>query len=156
LEGIEMENEKGDLAKTGKIPLRERLRWISIEMGLRTLSYSLKHQARKDEWLSRALKEFEGVYRFESGDKRLYRYLILKDGRVFVQKEFKAKPDFLFTLYQPDKLKLRGRGDSVLEIVIGNKIGQSGNLYYLYQFAFIISLLERSLRRKKFKQGDKN
>jgi len=129
--------------------LLEWLRWQGIGLGLKILAFLMRWRGKKDEWLARALRELEGVYRFESGDKKFCRYFILKKGRVFVEKSWSEKPDFTLTLYEPSKLRFRARQMMILEIIFGNKIGQSGNLFYIYQFGFIMSLLERSFRKKK-------
>ena len=144
-----MNNSKTD----GQNQVVERIRWLSIGLLLKVLTFFLKRQGKKDPWLGRALKEFEGVYKFESGDKKFCQYLVLDKGKISVSRGFSGEPDFKFTLYEPARMKLRARQEMVLEIVIGNKIGQSGNLYYLYQFGFIMSLLDRSFRKKKFKRG---
>ncbi len=131
----------------------EWMRWIAIGFGLKALAFFLKRQGKKDPLLGRALAEFNGVYRFESGDRRFARYLVLEGGKVFAGKNRAGEPDFKLTIFDPSKLSLRGRQEMVLEIIIGNKIGQTGNLFYLYQFGFILSLLDRSFKRKKSKRG---
>ena len=59
----------------------------------------------------------------------------------------RARPaNFTFTLYNPSDISLRVRPEHVLEVLIANKIGQSGDLHYLYQFGFIMSLFRRTTR----------
>jgi len=131
----------------------EWMRWTAIGGGLKILAFFLMRQGKKEALLGRALAEFEGVYKFESGDKKFSRYLVLKNGKVMAKKKYEGEHNFLFTLYEPAKMRLRARQEMVLEIIIGNKIGQSGNLYYLYQFGFLISLLDRSFKRKKMSRS---
>jgi hypothetical protein len=134
--------------------MKERFSWLSLGLGLKGLAKILMRQGKKEPWLGRALQEFNGVYKFESGDKGFSRFLVFRDGKVSAPKNFSGEHDFLFTLYDVSRMKLgRKSSDMVLEIVIGNKIGQSGNLYYLYRFGFIMSLLDRSFRRKKIKRS---
>ncbi len=134
--------------------LREWLSWFSLGLGLKGLARILMRQGRKEPWLGRALQEFDGVYKFESGDQRFSRFLVFQDGKVSAPKDFSGEHDFLFTLYDVSRMKLgRRSSDMVLEIVIGNKIGQSGNLYYIYRLGFIMSLLDRSFRRKQIKRS---
>jgi hypothetical protein len=133
--------------------IREHLRWSGIGAGLRTLVLLLNRSRKKDEWLERALSEFEGVYRFESHGGEHFHHLVFADGRVFAARKWSAAPNFTFTLHRPEDLSLRVAPENVLEVVIANKIGQSGNLYYLYQFGFIMSLLRRSLGSRKRRKG---
>ena len=133
--------------------IREHLRWAGIGTGLKTLALLLNRKGPKDPWLKRALGQFEGVYRFESTGGEHYHHIVFQAGRVFATKNSSAPPNFTFTLHRPEDLSLRVKSENVLEIVIANKIGQSGNLYYLYQFGFIMSLLRRSLGSRKRRKG---
>jgi hypothetical protein len=130
------------------LAVKERIRWALIGSGLRVLAILLMRTGRKDPWLDRALKELKGIYRFESADARFFRLLVLKEGKVKMARNLPDEADFTFTIYEPSALGLRTRPENILEVVIGNKIGQSGNIYHLYQFGFIMSLLERNLRRR--------
>jgi len=132
--------------------LKERLRWAGIGIGLKVLALVLRRTARKDDWLGRALDQAVGVYRFEDGSGALFRHLIFQNGRVKAQRDWPQPADFTLTLYQPSALGIGTKPESVLEVVIGNKVGQSGNLYYIYQFGFILSLLERYFTARRLKR----
>ena len=124
---------------------RDRLLWAGIGVGLKILALALRRAGRKDPWLGRALAGFDGVYRFQNGDGSRGHFLFFDGPRVRAGRVAPRPPDFTFTLYHPESLRLRGP-EAVLEVVIANQIGQSGNMYYLYRFGFIMSLLERRLR----------
>jgi hypothetical protein len=133
----------------------DRLRWAGLGLGLRVLAFSLMRTARKDAWLDRAIKELDGVFRFRSGDRIFSRHLVFRDGRVFVKKDWDGDADFTFTIYDFSGLALNTKTENILDVIIGNKVGQSGNMYYLFQFGFVTSLLERAvkypaLRKKTF------
>lgn len=85
----------------------------------------------------RALREYHGVYRFESDSGVPARHLVL-GGKAFVCKKRPPEGHLTFTLHQPEALSFRSRPDQLLEIVIGNKIGQRGNTHYLYQRGFVL------------------
>jgi len=123
--------------------LKEKLRWGAIGLGLKVLASVLRWASKRDAMLGRAIREYQGTYRFESGDGEYARHLVFAGGRVFARKQKPEEVHFTFTLQQPDALGFSSRPDQLLEILIGNKIGQTGNLYYVYQFGFIMSLLER-------------
>lgn len=125
--------------------LRDALIWQGIGLGLTLLALALRHFSRRDDWLRRALADFDAVFRFESGDAARSRYLRFDRGRVTAPARPPRIPDFTFTIYHPEKFKPRGPG-GVLEVVISNQVGQTGNLMYVYRFGFIMSLLRRRLR----------
>lgn len=128
-------------------PFGERLRWRAIGSGLRALAAALKFAGRRDPWLGRALAQFQGVYRFENADGSLFQYLVFSGrGQVQALRDFYGAAHFTFTIYKPHELARASR-EGVLAVVIGNKIGQTGNLYYLYQFGFVMSLLDQWVRR---------
>ena len=133
------------MADSQKSPgIRKRVRFALLGGGLRVLARSINKARGKDPWLDRALRQFEGVWRFESGDRKLYRHLILEAGKFRVSRECGRPADFTFTIYSSSATGLRARPDRVLEVLIANKIGQSGDLHYLYQFGFIMSLYRRT------------
>jgi hypothetical protein len=142
-----------------KSSIREIILFTMLGLGLRGLALTLMRTAKKDPWLERALKELNGAYRFESKDRSLARHLVINKGKARMVKNLEREPDFTFTLYDPSGFSLRTREENIIDVVIENKIGQSGNMYHLYQFGFIMSLLERGLRRKRPKaetQASKN
>jgi hypothetical protein len=142
-----------ELQKTGGF--KEKLLWGSIGIGLKTLAITLQRTSKKDKMLNRALDEFTGVYKFENRDGSQYRYLVFRGrGKVASPKKWNGEVDFTLTLRDPKAFNRRSRAENVLETVIANKIGQSGNMYYIYQFGFTMSLLERYFRSKR-KSGAK-
>jgi len=130
--------------------LGARIRWYSFGWGLWLLAFALRRAKKKDPMLERALDSFNGVYRFENGPKTLQWYLVLKNGEVKLERECDQPPNFTFSLNHPKDLSLRVRQEHILEVLISNKIGQAGDLYYLYQLGFIISLLRRAMTPKRF------
>lgn len=136
--------------------LMERFRWQLLGRGLKGLAFALKRGRKKDPMLERALMEFEGVYRFENRSKILQWHIVLKKGAVKIEREWAGPVNFTFTLNQPRDLSIRVRPEHVLEVLIANKIGQNGDLYYLYQFGFILSLLRRALTPKRFARSVPN
>ncbi len=129
--------------------LKERLRWSAIGLGLKVLARVLIHAAKRDEWMGRAVTTCDGVYRFENGPGNLHCFLVFQNGRVLAAREWPQKAHATFTIYDFSAFGLGTRADTVLETVIGNKVGQSGNLYYVFQFGFIMSLLERYFTARK-------
>ena len=133
--------------------LGERIRWYSLGRGLRVLAFALKRSKKKDPMLERALNSFNGIYRFENGPKTLQWNLVLKNGGIKIERECDQPADFTFTLNQPRDLSMRVKPEHILEVLISNKIGQAGDLYYLYQFGFIMSLLRRAMTPKRFNRS---
>ena len=130
---------------------REKAGWAAIGLGLRGLALLLIRIGKKDLWMSRALKELDGIYRFENKDGSLFRYLVFNGGKVKVPRNWIGPADFTFTLRERAAFYLRIKPEHILEIVIGNKVTQSGNTYFLFQFGFIMSLMERYFKMKKLK-----
>jgi hypothetical protein len=126
--------------------LAKRLRFRAVGQGLKLLAWSINRARSKDPWLERALDQFHGVWRFESGDHILAWHLVLEGGKFAAVKDPGKPANFTFTLYNPSDISLRVRPEHVLEVLIANKIGQSGDLHYLYQFGFIMSLFRRTTR----------
>jgi len=123
--------------------LKEKLRWGAIGAGLQVLASVLMWASRRDALLGRAIRECRGTYRFESRAGDQARHLVFAGGKVSARKKRPEAVHFTFTLRQPDAFSFSSRPDQLLEILIGNKIVQTGNLYYVYQLGFILSLLER-------------
>jgi hypothetical protein len=134
--------------------LIEHLRWTAIGLGLKVLARVLMHAAKRDAWMGRAVATCDGVYRFENGPGNLHCFLVFQQGRVLAPREWRDKAHVTFTIYDFSAFGLRTRADNLLETVIGNKVGQSGNLYYLFQFGFIMSLLERYFTARKRQRKD--
>jgi hypothetical protein len=135
---------------------KDKLRWDAVGYGLKGLSSVLMRTARKDARLKRALNDFDGVYRFENRDGSLYRFLIFRgNGKVAASRKWAGDPDFTLTLRDPRAFGLKTRPENVLEAVIANKVGQAGKMYYLYQFGFVMSLLERYFRSKRGRKKSK-
>jgi len=127
----------------------DKMRWTALGYALKALAVALTRIAGKDARLARALNEFDGVYRFENRDGALYRYLIFRgNGKVAVTKRWCGDPDFILTLRDPRAFGVRTRPENVLEALIANKVGQEGKMHYLYQFGFVMSLLEGYFRSK--------
>lgn len=126
--------------------LLKRLRFRAVAQGLKVLAWSVNRARTRDPWLSRALNRFDGVWRFESGDGKLAWHLVLENGRLAAVKDPRRPANFTFTLYNPSDISLRVKPEHILEVLIANKVGQSGDLYYLYQFGFIMSLFRRATR----------
>jgi len=128
--------------------LKSRVRFAMIGSGLKLLARSLNKSLGKDPWFDRALGQFDGVWRFESGDRKVAWHLVLQNGRFKVSRDWPVPANFTFTLFSPSDLSIRVRPEHILEVIIANKIGQSGDLYYLYQFGFIMSLFRRIVTSK--------
>lgn len=128
--------------------LKSRVRFAMIGSGLKLLARSLNKSCGKDPWFDRALDQFDGVWRFESGDRKVAWHLVLQNGKFKVARDWPAPANFTFTLFSPSDLSLRVPPEHILEVIIANKIGQSGDLYYLYQFGFIMSLFRRIVTPK--------
>lgn len=131
---------------------KERAGWTAIGFGLRALAAMLNRIGKKDPLLKRALEQFDGTYRFRNGDGALSRNLVFGNGKVKAVAGSDGEPDFTFTLYEPPAYYLKTRPDRVLELVIGNRIAHAGDMYYLYQFGFIVSLMDNYYRSKKAKK----
>jgi len=132
---------------------RVRAEWAMIGLALRALAILLMRTGKKDRMLGRALKEFDGTYRFENGDGKAFRYLIFQKGKVKVYRNWPGPADFSFILYEPAAFYLRIKPEHILETVISGKIAQTGNTYYMYQFGFIMSLLQRYFQMKKLQKA---
>lgn len=131
--------------------LKDKANWALIGMGLRGLTFLLMWIGKKDPWLGRALKELDGIYRFENGDGKFFRFLVFQRGKVGVPHNWVGSADFTFTLYEPPAYYLKIKPEHMFKIVWENKIAQTGNTYYLFQFGFIISLVERYFKMKKLR-----
>jgi len=126
----------------------ERAEWLAIGAGLKGLSRLLMYLAGKDPWIGRAVKEFDGVYRFENAVGNHSRYMVFSNGKVKAPGKWKDEADFTFTLYESISYYRRAKAEDLLEMAIANKIGQTGNSHYLFQFGFVMSLVERYFKRK--------
>lgn len=135
--------------KISKNFLKEWLNWQAMGLGLRILAFSLRRQGKKDRWLARALKELNGVYCFESHRGNFSCYLVFGSGTVKFYPRWSGSVNFTFTFFQPAIFEMGFKSGNPLKVVIENKLSQSGDLYYLYQFGFLMSLLERSFRKDK-------
>ena len=129
--------------------LREMAGWTAIGLGLKGLAAMLMRIGRKDPLMGQALHILDGIYRFENKDGKFYRYLVFENGKVKVPRDWAGPANFTFTLREPAASYLRTKPEDILQIVIGNKIAQSGNTYFLFQFGFIMSLMERYFKMKK-------
>lgn len=141
---------------SGFAKLREKAMWASLGLGFRALTGVLMRAGKHDPMMSRALDEFTGVYRFENADATIAKYIVF-EGRGKVRSlsqrdgEHRNPPDMTFTLRDPKAF--RGtKSEDVLKMVIADKVGQTGNMYYLFQFGFIMSLLENYYRNKRSKK----
>ena len=134
--------------------LKERLRWSAIGLGLKVLARVLMHVAKRDEWMGRAVATCDGIYRFENGPGNLHCFLVFQNGRILAAREWPQPAHATFTIYNPSAFGLNLRAEGILETVIGNKVGQSGNLYYMFQFGFIMSLIERYFTARKRQRKD--
>jgi len=133
--------------------LREMAGWTAIGLGLKGLAVMLMRIGRKDPLMGQALHTLDGTYRFENKDGKFYRYLVFENGKVKAPRNWAGPANFTFTLREPAASYLRTRPENILQIVIGNKIAQSGNTYFLFQFGFIMSLMEQYFKRKKVKKS---
>lgn len=128
---------------------KERANWALIGLGLRGLAFLLMWIGKKDTWLGRALKELDGIYRFENADGKFIRYLVFERGKVKAPHNLVGPADFTFTFYEPPAYYLKIKPEHMFKLVFENKIAQAGNTYYLFQFGFIMSLVERYFKMKK-------
>lgn len=135
-----------------KLPaLKDKANWALIGMGLRGLAFLLMWIGKKDPWLGRALKELDGIYRFENADGKFIRFLVFQGGKVGVPRNWVGPADFTFTFYEPPAYYLKIKPEHIFKTVFENKIAQAGNTYYLFQFGFIMSLVERYFKTKKLR-----
>ncbi len=134
------------MEKRSSVP--EKIFRASLGPGLRGLALMLNRTARKDPMLGRSLNELKGAYRFQNGDGSFKRHILIGGGKARMVKDLDQEPNFTFTIRDPSGFNLRSRADNVLDLIVSNKVGQSGNLYYLFQFGFIMSLMERSIRKR--------
>ncbi len=140
------------MQETGKLQVpKERAAWALIGVGLRGLAAGIMNIGKKDPLIGRALKEFDGIYRIENADGKLFHFLVFQNGKAKVPRNWVGPADFTFTLYEPPAFYLRTKPEDLLKMAISNKIGQKGNLYYLFQFGFIMSLVERYFKMKKLR-----
>lgn len=123
--------------------------WSLTGWGLKGLASTLKKASRSDPLIAKALENFTGIYRFENADGSRARYLAFRgQGRVSAMKHCSCEPDFTITIRRPSAFRQRMKPESTLEMVITNSVGQCGDTYYLYQFGFVMSLLENYFRQK--------
>ncbi len=131
--------------------LKDKANWALIGLGLWGLTILLMRIGKKDPWLGRALKELDGIYRFENADGRFFRYLVFERGKVKAPHNWVGPADFTFTFYEPPAYYLKIKPEHIFKLVFENKIAQAGNTYYLFQFGFIMSLVERYFKTKKLR-----
>lgn len=133
--------------------LAKEIAWLLTGWGLKGLASALRKAARRDPRLARALEKFTGIYRFEDADSKHARYLAFRGrGRVNAMSNCSCEPDFTITIRKPSAFRRRMKPESTLEMVITNSVGQNGDTYYLYQFGFVMSLLENYFRQNRGKK----
>ena len=124
---------------------RDAAVWFGIGRGVSVLAFLLGRRSKKDEWLRRAMADFDSVIRFQNGDGSRGCCIVFERGRARALASPPRPPDFTLTLYHPERLRFKGP-EAAVDVMITNSIGQVGNLYHLYRFGFIASLLARRAR----------
>lgn len=124
--------------------------WSLTGWGLKGLASALTRASKSDPLIAKALENFTGIYRFEDAQGGHARYLAFRgDGKVSAMKHCSCEPDFTITIRKPSAFRRRMKPESTLEMVITNSVGQYGDTYYLYQFGFVMSLLENYFRQNR-------
>jgi len=131
---------------------KEKVSWVLIGTALKGLAALLMNIGKKDPWMGRAIREFDGIYRFQNTDGKYFHYLVFHGGKVKVPRNWIGPADFTFTLHELPMYYLNSKPEHLLKMVFANKMGQTGNIYYLSQFGFVMSLVERYYREKKLKK----
>lgn len=101
---------------------------------------------RRDERFAHAVSDYRAVYRFVSG--RSARRLIIDHGRIKTGwgKGAAADYEIVFIDFFGALRHLSRQPNDVLQLLLQNKIGKSGNNFHLFRLGYLCGLCESRLR----------
>jgi len=108
---------------------------------------------RAEPRFRRALAGFDATYLFRYGTAA--RQLVFSKGKVLSRRGSGLNPDFTLTFVDlPGALRhLAARPHDVLQLMIDNRIRQSGNKFFIFKLGYLAALTEDELRRQAARLG---